>query len=62
MWIVMTPQRWDSFESTLRILPIKIDPGRMAYYLPVYNSLDDAKSEYPEGPFQQVEFIIKEDP
>ena len=61
MWIVLVPQRWDAFESTLPRLPIKINPGKMCGYLPVYETLGDARAEFPdvtESVFREIRFTF----
>jgi len=62
MWVVMIPQRWDSFDqshASVAGIPIeiKIDQGRMSYFLPVYDTLEDAQADFPEGPIKPIQFI-----
>ena len=62
MWAVMKVQSFKLLEFEVKGLPphfqnpidIKVVEGKEVGYLPVYNTLEDAKEDFPNGPFQEV--------
>jgi hypothetical protein len=51
MWVVMRVARWD-FEPISHI-PCKM-VTTMAGYLPVYDTMEEAQKDYPDGPFKEI--------
>ena len=53
MWVVLRLQKFE--EDTHNFpLSIKLDFRPLIGYLPVYDTLGDAKKEWPDGPFQEI--------
>ena len=57
MWIVMRMQDFEFEPSRVMGLAVKIDSGKMIGYLPVYATREDAKADFPDGPFAEVREI-----
>ena len=61
MWVVARLQKFSDFELSVKFRPtITIDPGKMVGYLAVYETLEAAEADWPDGPFCQIAFIGKE--
>ena len=56
MWVVMRIQPFE-VEPTNFPLPISVDARKMKGYLPVYETMEDAKAEFPDGPFGEIQYI-----
>ena len=37
--------------------PVTLDVALMIGYLPVYRTVEDAKKDFPDGPFHEIAFI-----
>jgi len=61
MWIVLRVQEFTvEQKGPLRIpFPVELDFGPMVGYLPVYTTLEDAKTDFPNGPFAEVREVQK---
>ena len=35
-------------------IPIVVETGKLIGYLPTYENLEDAKADYPEGPYVHI--------
>lgn len=53
MWIVMKIQDFE-FEPTTSPISFIIETGKMVGYIPVYNTLEDAKEEFPNADYCEV--------
>jgi hypothetical protein len=62
MIVVMKIQEWELEQKGPLYcpLPIKVDSGKMIGYLPVYGTIEDAKVDFPDGPFQEIRRIEHE--
>ena len=64
MWLVnkLVPFEIEQTGPYILPIPIQFDPGKMIGYLPAYETLEDAKADYPEGPFSEVRFLNLPEP
>ena len=57
MWVVKIMENFEveSAPGSLRLpFPISIDTGKMIGFLPVYETLEDAKTEYPDSDYMEI--------
>ena len=58
MWVAMVLENFEvepKEENGLRFpFPITIDTGKMVGFIPVYETLDDAKADYPEANYMEI--------
>ena len=59
MIVVLRVQDFSFQVSGMSIVGVQLDAGKMIGYLPVYDNLEDAKKEFPNGPFQEIEEIAE---
>jgi len=64
MWVVKIMEDFEiepSPDNRIRIpFPIVMNTGKMVGYLPVYETLEDAKAEYPNADYMKIERKIQE--
>jgi hypothetical protein len=58
MWVVMKLEKWN-FESTTFPFPLKCDAGKSVGLLPVYNTREDALSDYPDAELAEVRVVTE---
>ena len=58
MWVVKVLENFEVEPSPKNVLrlpfPVIIDKGKMIGFLPVYETLDDAKADYPEADYMEI--------
>jgi len=58
MWVVKRLENFEvepSHENKFHLpFPITIDSGKMVGFLPVYETLEDAKAEYPNADYMEI--------
>ena len=58
MWVVKVIQNFEvepSPHNRLRFpFPINIEAGKMIGFLPVYETLEDAKADYPNADYMEI--------
>ena len=54
MWVVMKLEPW-KFESTTFPFRLKCDAGKSVGLLPVYNTREDALSDYPNAGLAEIQ-------
>ena len=61
MWVVMRVEKWSNFKQggPLVPFPIRISVGASIGFLVVYETIEDAKAEYPDGPFTEIREIVE---
>lgn len=56
MTVVMLAKSWDTV--TANGFGVRPAPEMGQRFLPVFDTLDEAKTHYPNGPFQEVREIV----
>ena len=60
--IVMRVQRFDLEPKAFAGLPVAVNMGKVIGFIPVYKNEEDARSEFPEGPFEYIGEVGDESP
>jgi len=62
MWVVKVMENFKVEPSPKNYFkfpfPISIDAGKMVGFLPVYETLEDAKEEYPNSDYMEIREVI----
>ena len=58
MWVVKMLENFEVEPSPKNVIhfpfPITIDKGKMVGFLPVYETLEDAKVDYPDADYMEI--------
>jgi len=58
MWVVKIIQNFEVEPSPKNVIsfpfPVVIDEGKMIGFLPVYETLEDAKADYPNADYMEI--------
>ena len=64
MWIVKVLENFEVEPSPKNVLrlpfPVIIDKGKMIGFLPVYETLEDARADYPNANYMEIRKVKSE--
>jgi len=56
MWLVLVLAKFE-FEPAGYPLPIRLDPGKMIGFSPIYETKEDALEEYPDAKLMEIKEV-----
>ena len=63
MWVVQVLENFELEPSPNNVLrcpfPVTVDKGKMAGLLPVYETIEDAKYDYPDADYVEIKFKVE---